>query len=79
VSRLKNKKHYAQKLIPFIILAVVLYAIADWALIYLRGTGMSDTLTASWFAFWGTELVSLAVIKVKKVNKSNSEMEKEEI
>lgn len=63
----RKEKPYAQKLIPKIILAVVLYAIADICLQIFKDVEISTTLTTCWFAFWGIEIVNLAVIKVGKI------------
>lgn len=50
-----------------IIIAVTLYAAADFCLQYFAGVEVSPTLTTCWFAFWGTEIISLAAIKTSKV------------
>ena len=61
-----NEKPYAQKLIPLIVAMVIIYAIADIVLQVLYQTEISSTLTTCWFAFWGVEIINLAVIKVGK-------------
>ena len=56
-----------------VIIAVTLYAAADFLLQYFTGIEVSPTLTGCWFAFWGTEIVSLAAIKTTKVKHENKE------
>lgn len=61
----------------FIVVAIVLFTAADFALQYFTGTEVSPTLTTAWFAFWGAEIVSLAAIKTSKV-KHNYDQECDE-
>lgn len=65
---MKNKKNkpFAQKLIPIIILAVIAYTVAAFILQFVGQTEISPSLTVAYFAFWGTELISLATIKNAK-------------
>ena len=50
-----------------VIIAITLFAAATFCLQYFAGVEVSPTLTTCWFAFWGTEIVSLAAIKTSKV------------
>ena len=54
-------------MLVIICIMIILYAVADFALQYFTGVEVSPTLTNAWFAFWGTEIVALAVIKTSKV------------
>lgn len=63
----KPKKQVSKVMLVFIVIAIVLYTIADFVLQYFTSVEVSPTLTTCWFAFWGTEIVALAVIKTSKV------------
>ena len=63
---MKNKK-VSNIMLVIIILAIVLYAAATFALQYAVGVEVSPTLTTCWFSFWGVEIVALAGIKIGKV------------
>ena len=54
-------------MLVLICVMIILYTVADFALQYLVHVEVSPTLTNAWFAFWGTEIVALAVIKTSKV------------
>ena len=54
-------------MLALIVIAIVLYTVADFLLQYFAGVEVSPTLTTCWFGFWGTEIVALAVIKTSKV------------
>lgn len=62
-----EKKSVSRMMLVFIVIAIVLYTAADFALQYFTGVEVSPTLTTAWFAFWGAEIVSLAIIKTSKV------------
>lgn len=64
---MKPKKEVSKVMLVFIVIAIVLYTIADFVLQYFTSVEVSPTLTTCWFAFWGTEIVALAVIKTSKV------------
>lgn len=66
---MKKDKPYAQKLLPVIIFMIIAYAIADIVLQVLYQTEISSTLTTCWFAFWGSEVLALASIKIGKTIK----------
>lgn len=68
-----KKRTYAQKLIPFIIIAISLYTIACFVLQFKYQIEPSPTLTTAYFAFWGTEIISLATIKTKKIKMKDAE------
>ena len=46
------------------------YAAVDVILQWKLGVEISTTLTASWYTFWGVELINLANIKNKKIQNS---------
>ena len=48
----------------------VTYAVVDVILQWKLGVEISTTLTASWYTFWGVELINLANIKNKKIQNS---------
>ena len=58
---------------------IIIYAAASFALQYFAGTEISPTLTTAWFAFWGTEIVALAGIKISKVVRGENITPTEEI
>lgn len=66
LKKQKKTKPYAQRLIPVVVLAIMLYTIADILLQIFIGTEISTTLTTCYFAFWGVEIVNLALIKFGK-------------
>lgn len=71
---MKDKKKVSNIMLVLIVLAIVLYTIADFVLQYFTSIEVSPTLTTCWFAFWGTEIIALAAIKTSKVkhNKDNT-------
>ena len=72
---MKDKKKVSNIMLVLIVIAIVLYTIADFVLQYFTSIEVSPTLTTCWFAFWGTEIIALAAIKTSKVkhNKDNTE------
>lgn len=73
ISKKKKKdKPFAQKLIPLIISAIVIYTAADILLQVFYNAEISPTLTTCYFTFFGSELVSLAMIKSTKEKHSNT-------
>lgn len=64
-----KKKKVSNIMLVIIIIAIVLYTIANFLLQYFAGIEVSPTLTTAWFTFWGAEIVALAGIKISKVNK----------
>ena len=63
----KQKKKVSNVMLVVICTMIVLYAIANFVLQYYTQIEVSPTLTTSWFAFWGVELVSLTAIKTSKI------------
>lgn len=65
-----KRRKVSNVMLVIIVVAIVVYAVADLALQYFTGNEISSTLTTCWFAFWGSELALLAGIKTSKVFKS---------
>lgn len=65
----KNGTKVSNVMLVVVVLAIVGYVIADFALQYHTSVEISPTLTTCWFAFWGSEILALAGIKVSKVFK----------
>jgi Tfp pilus assembly major pilin PilA len=66
MNKSRSKKPYAQRLIPVVVMAIVLYTLADIALQVFKNVEISSTLTTCYFTFWGVEIVNLALIKFGK-------------
>lgn len=62
-----KEKTYAKKLFPWIIIAIMAYTIADFALQYFTQVEISPTLTQMYFAFWCIEIFNITNIKINKV------------
>ena len=67
-----KRRKVSNVMLAIIVVAIVVYAVADLVLQYFTGSEISSTLTTCWFAFWGSELALLAGIKTSKVFKSSS-------
>lgn len=63
----KPKKKVSNIMLVVICIMIICYAVANFALQYFTQIEVSPTLTTSWFAFWGVELVSLTAIKTSKI------------
>lgn len=63
----KHKKKVSNIMLVLICTMIIGYTVADFALQYFTSIEVSPTLTTSWFAFWGVELINLTVIKTSKV------------
>lgn len=63
---MKKEKSFTQKLIPWIVLAVILYTVADIVLQSVYGVEISPTLTTAFFSFFGVELIGMTTIKNTK-------------
>ena len=56
-----------------IVTMITLYTIASFILQFCTAVEISSTLTTCFFAFWGTEILALAGIRVSKVYKEKKE------
>jgi biotin transporter BioY len=63
----KPKKKVSNIMLVVICIMIICYATANFVLQYYTQIEVSPTLTTSWFAFWGVELVSLTAIKTSKI------------
>lgn len=75
---MKNKKSMSKILIVIICIMIILYTAANFVLQYFTQIEVSPTLTNAWFAFWGTELVALAGIRISKLFRKDNEKEEEQ-
>ena len=62
-----SKKKVSNIMLTLICIMIFAYTVASFVLQYYTGVEVSATLTTAWFAFWGTELLSLMVIKTGKM------------
>lgn len=74
-NKTKKKSNYSKLLLPWIIVAVMLYTIAAFILQFFTQVEISPTLTTAYFAFWTVEIVSLAGIKTVKERKRKNDEE----
>jgi biotin transporter BioY len=72
----KPKKKVSNIMLVIICTMIICYAIANFVLQYYTQIEVSPTLTTSWFAFWGVELISLTAIKTSKIkhNQDNDDV-----
>ena len=63
----KPKKKVSNIMLVLICVMIILYTAANFVLQYFTSIEVSPTLTTAWFAFWGTEIVALTVIKTSKL------------
>lgn len=75
----KKEKSYAQKLLPWIIVAIMSYTIAAFALQFFAQQPIDSTVTQMYYAFWTIEIINLAQIKKTKVKKDKDSTEKKSI
>lgn len=57
----------ATKVVIAAIVAIVLFWISEFYLLYIGNAGFPSAFIQSWFFFWSVELASLAGIKIVKV------------
>ncbi len=62
-----KKKSTSNVMLVLIVIAIVLYTAAAFALQYFAHEEISSTVTTAWFTFWTVEIVALAAIKTSKV------------
>jgi hypothetical protein len=67
VKKNKNKKKVSNIMLVVVCLMIFLYTVASFLLQYYTQVEVSATLTSAWFAFWGTELINLMVIRTSKL------------
>lgn len=62
-----RKVKTATKVVIAAIIAIVLFWISEFYLLYIGNEGYPSTFIQSWFFFWSAELAALAGIKITKV------------
>ena len=67
----KPKKKVSNMMLVLICTMIILYTIAAFVLQYFTSVEISPTVTTSWYAFWGGELICLASIRITKVKYEN--------
>lgn len=65
----RPRKKVSNIMLVIVCLMIILYAAANFVLQYFTSIEVSPTLTTAWFAFWGSEVLALAGIKITKVIK----------
>jgi ABC-type multidrug transport system permease subunit len=70
----KKKKSFSKILLPWIIVAIMLYTVAAFILQFFTSVEISSTLTTAYFSFWTIEIISLAGIKTMKVKGKKEEV-----
>jgi hypothetical protein len=63
----KKKGHTSTKVVVAAIIAIVLFWVSEFFLLYTGNAGYPDVFIRSWFFFWSVELAALAGIKITKV------------
>lgn len=64
----------------FVVAAVVFvnfYTVASFIVLGVSGQNISDALTVAFFAFWTTEIIALAKIKINKDKKPKKKKQEE--
>ena len=75
-----KKTKVSNVMLVVVIIAIVLYTVANFWLQYVANIEVSPTLTTAWFSFWGAEVLALAGIKISKVcNETESSIEYEDV
>lgn len=64
-----KKRKVSNIMLAIIVVAIVLYTVANFWLTYVTGVAMDSTLTTCFYAFWGSELIALATLKTSKIIK----------
>ena len=70
----KKERKVSNIMLGAIVVAIIGYTVAAFALQFITGNEISSTLTAAWFSAWTVELCALATIKITKT-KNTSEIE----
>lgn len=72
-----KKKSYAQRLLPWIVVAIVSYTVAAFVLQFVTQVEISSTLTTAYFTFWTVEILAIASIKNVKEKRKSKQVEEE--
>lgn len=77
-KKAKKKRPALDRYVIFSIGALIVYTIISLCILILRGQ-TADTLTACFFAFFGGEIVTCALIKIFKLKEENPKPKEPEI
>lgn len=67
----RKKRKTANIVLAVVIVVILIYTIANFWLVYVRGVSIDPTLTTCFYTFFGSELLFTAGIKCAKVFKGN--------
>ena len=67
-----SKSKFSKKIVTFVISANVIFT-AFVLYVFFKTQSEPTALIAGWFAFTGTELLSLATIKTKKIKQEDKQ------
>ncbi len=70
-KRTNNRVHTSTKVVVAAILAIVMFWMSEFFLLYTGNSGYPDVFIKSWFFFWSVELAALAGIKITKVRRQS--------
>lgn len=71
----RNKVRTSTKVVVAAIIAIILFWVSEFYLLYIGNDGFPGDFIKSWFFFWSVELAALAGIKITKVRKAPYEDE----
>ena len=77
-SRKKKRVHTSTKVVIAVVIAITLFWISEFYLLYIGNTGFPTSFIQSWFFFWSVELTALAGIKITKVRHAPYEGESDD-
>jgi hypothetical protein len=63
----RKKVRTSTKVVIAAIIAIVLFWMSEFYLLYIGNEGFPSSFIQSWFFFWSAELAALAGIKITKV------------
>lgn len=73
----KKERKVSNIMLVVIVVAIVGFTVASFALQFITGYEISSTLITAWFAFWTVEIVSLMTIRVTKNKRQEIEYDVE--
>lgn len=71
----RGKVRTSTKVVIAAIIAIILFWVSEFYLLYTGNDGFPGDFIKSWFFFWSVELAALAGIKITKVRKAPYEGE----
>lgn len=78
INRIKKIKKQTKYVIAAIV-ATTIYAVASFWVLIKTGQNISDTLTASFYAFWTVEIINLTRMKLNDDKIESKEISEEDI